>query len=795
MLLLAFNLWYISYSQVITIVDDQTGELIQDASLISYSPSIITMTNALGQVDISEFNGVNKIQLLKVGYTGQVLSYDSLKIKKTIRLVPFEFSGDLVTVSATKWAQNRNDIPARIIGVSPREIALQNPQTAADLLGSSGEVFIQKSQLGGGSPMIRGFSTNRLLYTIDGVRMNTAIFRGGNIQNVISLDAFTMERSEILFGPGSVIYGSDAIGAVMSFQTLTPELSFSDKTLINGSAVTRYASASNEKTFHFDVNVGWKKWAMVTSFSSNDFGDLKMGSYGPTEYLRPFYVQRQDSVDVIVENEDPRIQNPTGYSQVNLMQKIRFKPNKYWNFEYGFHLSETSSYSRFDRHIRYKDGLPRYGEWSYGPQIWMMNNLAITHAKQNAIYDQVSLRIAQQTFEESRLSRDFNKTAREIRTEYVYAYSANLDFIKSIGKRNTLQYGVEYILNDVVSRGVDEDISTGISVDGATRYPQSQWVSAGLYLTNQFKINEKFNLSGGVRYNQFQLDAKFDPNFFNLPFESASLNNGALTGSIGALYHPTKNWAISMNLSTGFRAPNVDDIGKIFDSEPGAVVVPNPELEAEYAYNAELGITKIFGKQLKVDATGYYTILENALVRRDFTLNGEDSIMYAGELSRVQAIQNAAVANVYGVQAGFEWKLGSGFALSSRFNYQLGEEELDDGTVSPSRHAAPWFGVTKLNYTHNHLTLELNSQYSGEKSFEELPLSEQEKDYIYAMDEDGNPYSPAWYTLNLKVMYQFSDYLSVSGGVENITDQRYRSYSSGIVAPGRNVILSLRAKF
>lgn len=139
-----------------------------------------------------------------------------------------------VVVSATKWQQKKNDLPYKITTIKAEAIELQNPQTAADLLGISGKVFIQKSQQGGGSPMIRGFATNRLLYTVDGVRMNTAIFRGGNIQNVISLDGFAMENVEVLFGPNSVIYGSDAIGGVMSFQTVKPKFATTENTTVSG---------------------------------------------------------------------------------------------------------------------------------------------------------------------------------------------------------------------------------------------------------------------------------------------------------------------------------------------------------------------------------------------------------------------------------------------------------------------------------------------------------------------------------------------------------------------------------
>ncbi len=127
-----------------------------------------------------------------------------------------------VVISAARWKQTAEHIPAQVAVVLPRQIAQFQPQTAADLLGISGKVFIQKSQQGGGSPMIRGFATNRLIYSVDGVRMNTAIFRAGNIQNVINLDPFALERTEVVFGPASVMYGSDAIGGVMSFTTLQP---------------------------------------------------------------------------------------------------------------------------------------------------------------------------------------------------------------------------------------------------------------------------------------------------------------------------------------------------------------------------------------------------------------------------------------------------------------------------------------------------------------------------------------------------------------------------------------------
>ena len=710
---------------------------------------------------------------------------DSIKISKEL---------SEVIISANRWKQYSKDVPQKVSIISQAKVALHNPQTAADLLTISGKIFMQKSQQGGGSPMIRGFATNRLLYAVDGIRMNTAIFRGGNIQNVISLDPFATEQTEVVFGPGSVMYGSDAIGGVMSFQTLTPQFSSTTKSIVSGNAVSRFSSSNNEKTGHFDVNVGWKNWATITSITSNEFGDLKMGSHGPEEYLRPFYVQRQNGVDVVVTNEDPLVQKPTAYSQVNFMQKLRFQPNENWDFQYGLHFSETSSYSRYDRHIRYNSlGLPRYGEFYYGPQKWIMNNLNITHQSNSKLFDEMVLRLAHQFFEESRVSRNINNSNREIRTEKVNAYSINVDFSKAISLTHKAYYGVEYVFNDVNSTGINQNIVAGTSQAGPSRYPQATWQSMGVFVNNQYLVTDKTSLQAGLRYNKYILKADFDTTFYPFPFTEAHIDNGSLTGSAGIVFRPTDKWVIGSNVATAFRSPNVDDVGKVFDSEPGSVVIPNPNLEAEYAYNVDLNVAKMFGKSVKVDVSTYYTLLDNALVRRDFTLNGASEIVYDGELSQVQAIQNAAKANVYGIQAGVEVKLPTGFRFSTDLNFQKGEEELDNGDKSPSRHAAPFFGISRVGYANSKVDLELNFQFSDKVAFKDLAEEEKGKKEIYARDRNGNPYSPSWYTLNLKSMYKLTENFTLTAGIENITDQRYRPYSSGIVAPGKNIILAVRA--
>ncbi len=784
-------------AQTLTVTDQKTGEPIEGVVIGSTSPRAFSLTNAKGMAPLQGFENAAVMTVQHLGYLTVVTTYAKLEAAGfALALERSAFNLDEVVVSATRWRQSSATSTSRVASITAKEVALMNPQTAADLLGISGKVFIQKSQQGGGSPMIRGFATNRLLYTVDGVRMNTAIFRAGNIQNVINLDPFAVENTEVLFGPGSVIYGSDAIGGVMSFQTLESQLSATDDPLVTGKAVTRFSSANREQTGHFDVNVGWKKFAMVTSFSSWDYDHLRQGRNGPDDYIKDVFVQRQDSTDVVVSQSDPLLQIPSAYSQINMMQKFRFRPNTRWDIEYGFHYSETSPYGRYDRHNRFRNGLPRHAEWDYGVQSWMMNLLSVSHIGNNAVYDEVSVRTAHQRFEESRIDRNLNSDERNTQTEQVEALSVNVDFVKQLGKHK-LMYGGEWLQNDVASSGMLTNLVTGVDAQGPSRYPQSLWGSVAGYLSDEFAVSERFTVNAGVRYNRFSIDADFANNldFYPFPFERAEVNNASVTGNAGVAYRPSATWLIRAGVGTAFRSPNVDDLGKVFDSEPGAVTVPNPDLEAEYAYNADLGVAKVFGDFLKVELTGYYTVLENALVRRNFQLNGADSIVFSGELSQVQAIQNAAVANVYGLQGSVEVKLPAGFSFSSDINWQVGEEELDDGSTSASRHAAPWFGLSRLTYQSDRVQLQFYAMYQGERRFEDLAVEEQGKDEIYTKDANGNNFAPAWYTLNVKALVGLNKTFTLSGGLENLTDQRYRPYSSGISGAGRNLVLALTARF
>lgn len=787
------------FSQEIFILDMDSKEPVLNVAAYNLDKSKTALSDFDGRCDLSIFDRNERITFKHISYEIRKSTKSQIrKQKNRIYLIPKAEQLDEVIMSVSKWEQQKKDIPNKIVSIDAREIAFTNPQTSADLLQNSGKVFVQKSQLGGGSPMIRGFATNRLLLSIDGVRMNNAIFRGGNIQNIISIDPYAIKNTEVIFGPGSVIYGSDAIGGVMNFYTKQPEFSQNDSLTFSGNANYRFASANTENTVHADFNFGKKKWAFLTGVTYNSFEDLRMGNNGPDSYLRNNYVIRSNGQDQLVANDTPEKQLTTGYSQLNLLQKIAYKPNNTWNYDLGLHYSETSEYSRYDRLIRPDSegtGL-RSAEWFYGPQKWFMGNLQINKKGKGLFYDGLKITSAYQHFEESRNNRDFQDLIRNSTKEKVDAISLNIDFEnKRIGDLR-LYYGGEYIFNKVGSEGNAENIETNTISNAASRYPDgATWQTLAGYINAEYKAKPNFTLLSGLRYSHVWVQADFDKTFYPFPFDDVSLDNGALTGSIGLSWFPKADLQVTWNGSTGFRSPNIDDIGKVFDSEPGSVVVPNPDLETEYAYSTEVGVRKNFADKVVVKGAAFYTYLVDALVRRDYEFNGQSQIMYNGELSDVQAIQNAAKAYVYGFELGLEAFLTDHISIVSNITITKGIEEEEDGTDSPGRHVAPSFGDFHILWKNQKLKADLFLNYNGEIAFKDLATSEQNKAYIYASDADGNPYAPSWYSLNIRSQYAISNALKATLTLENVTNQRYRSYSSGIAAPGTNLILGLGYQF
>ncbi len=790
--ILSLFLWITSKAQVnIRIVEEFTMQGISD---VKVSGKQVLLSNQKGEIFLQ--NSEEKLTFNHPDFLEKTLTWSELQAMEFVVILKSNVNTlEETVVSASRFQEKKKDVVQKIQVIRASEIQLMNQTSTADVLANSGNVMVQKSQLGGGSPIIRGFETNKVLIVVDGIRMNNAIYRGGHVQNVITLDNSIMDRVELVFGPGSVVYGSDALGGVMSFKTKDPLLSKEDKPLVKANAYTRYMSAANGYAAHANVSVGGKRFGSLTSFTFSHFGDLRQGAnreiFVGNFGARTWFQQRFDDKDSMVLNPDTNLQVGSGYSQYDFLQKCVFQQNEKVLHRLNMQYSTSSNIPRYDRLTLMTNGLPRFAEWYYGPQKRLLTSYQLELTNQNPWYDFARLTVGYQQIEESRFDRKFNDNDFNQRIEDLAIYTINVDLMKKRGSHE-MRYGLEGWYNGVVSSANSVDIVTGESASISTRYASggASMFSAALYVTHAWELSEKLVVNDGLRFSFVGLNATFsDTTFFNFPFKEANQRNQALNGNIGLVYQPEQNTRLTALFSNGFRAPNVDDLSKIFESTPGNLIVPNEQIKPEFTYNGEIGLSHTFDQKWTFSGTGYYTLFKNALMVKDFNYNGQDSILFEGVMSNVVAIQNERKAYLYGLELGLNGKLTKEMGVYATYNYTYARIKTDSVAI-PLDHIPPAFGKFGFTVTDKKFKGDFFVQYSAWKRIEEYNPSG-EDNQAYALP-DG---MPSWYTVNARLSYQFNRYIGLQLACENILDRNYRVFASNISAPGRNVIVTLRGSF
>lgn len=732
-----------------------------------------------------------------------------------------------IVISASKFPEKKQNIAQKIDVINSKFIANVNAQNTGDLLINTGNVFVQKSQQGGSSPVIRGFEASRVLLVVDGVRMNNLIYRSGHLQNVITVDQNMLQSAEVLYGPASTLYGSDALGGVLHFRTKAPQLAKDGKKFtVNGNAFARFSSANNEKSVHADVNLGWKKFAWLQSYTFSDFDDMKMGRNYPDNYptfgRRDSFITRINNRDTVVKNEDSRVQKFSGYQQWDILQKLLYKQSERITHTLNFQLSNTTDVPRYDRlqDLRNFGGsigtTLRWADWYYGPQKRILGVYELSIEKAGW-FDNINVNINYQDVEESRVQRQYRSANREARIERVKVFGFVIDTRKII-KNHELTMGADGQLNTLKSSGTITNVNTNAVTNLVdTRYPNgnNRLNNFGLFVQHIYKFgNKKLVLNDGLRLQHSTLQSTIaDNSFRNLPYTEINQKNTALTGNIGFVYTPVPKTRISTNFSAGFRVPNVDDLAKIFESGTTGgirqVVVPNPDIKPERTYNIDLGISQTIGKDIRVEASAYYTWFRDALVKAPFTFNGQDSILYNGVRSQVLANVNANKAYLYGFSAAAFATIAKYITFSSTISYTVGRFETDPARNSniyekqangryalvsrqvsskPLDHIPPVFGKTSIAYEKRKVMAELFALYNGWKRLDDFN-ADGEDNAQYATP-DG---MPAWFTLNFRSSYKLHKNVTLQFAVENLFDRNYRYFASGFSAPGRNFILAVRA--
>jgi len=791
-------------AQKVKVLELGMGFPIENVTIYNDTQETIVYTDKKGIADLSEFKDSDVISFNHISfYEYEILKRELGVIEFVVHLAKKAEILDEIVLSASKGNEKRSRIAEQIDIVSEMDIKRLSPQTSADLLAGLPGIRVQKSQFAGGSPVIRGMEANRILLVVDGVRMNNAIYRTGHLQNSISVSPNILERTEVIFGPSSVVYGSDALGGVIHYYTKSPKISMNNE--INSSLFSRYSTANNEITGEGNLELRHKKWASFTSISYSNFGDLRMGdnrNHGFDTWGKVYEYSNNTNTYYnpnAIQNQNPNIQKNTNFYQADILQKFVVPFSDNTEFNLNFQYSTSSNNPRFDNLTEYSGSKLKFAEWYYGPQKRLLISPQLKINPDKKLLESGSITLAYQNIKESRVQRKFSSLDGYYRDENVDVFSLNGDFFVPLTKDETriFSYGAELTYNNVDSeaRGKTLEVYNN-TVIGFTdeftiqsRYPEggSTYTSAAAYINYRQDISKKSTLNTGVRFVSTHLTSKWiDTMFITLPDMDISLNNSAVTATVGYIFKPTVDWQLNCIISSGFRSPNIDDIGKIREQN-GEVTVPNIYLKPEYAYNFETTILKYFNnKQFQAGLNVYYTLLHNYITRDYFELNGSPTIIYDGDEALTMANVNKDNAFIAGGTFSFKGNLTPNWLTDGSITYTQGEAYDTKDHLSS---IPPLFGTLGTGYQKNRFQAGIKWLFNGKKTIDKYNLVEgidnvEQTPYNASLNEYyGNP---SWNIFNLNANYKLNKNFSFFVNFDNIFDIHYKEFASSISASGRN---------
>ena len=744
-------------SQIIVVKDSLLDTPIENVSFRFKQSGVVSDKN--GSVNIGIFNDKNNIEVSHISYFTKKINKKNIGnviyLMPKITILPtINLIEEIKTPLSKKYPvfkikpQNTNRLQASI----------------GEVLSSESSIVIQESQSGGGSPNYRGMEANRLLLIIDGVPLNNAIFRSGHLQNSATINPFFIESIALLSGPASVGYGDGAMGGALVFNTLKAggqkAISFNQQ----------FESSSNSIINNFKTIYNTKKLYNTSAFSIKSVSNLKMGknrAHGYNDWGR--------------EATNNSEQLYTNYKQADFLHKSRYKINLKNSVLLNTQYSTSSNIFRFDKMNDTKNSQPKYENWYYGPQVRFSQSINYNSKHKTFFSENIKTLFSFQDVKESRHVQKTNEELLNNRHENVKIYDFNLD-IKKTFKKIMASYGGGIRRQEIFSKA---NLSDGQNIFyNTTRYPGGGSNTQDFFAYSQVNfLVYNVDVMLGLRYNNNTLKANF--NLSNFSLKNIETQNNSLVKSILLSFSPLKKTSINAAFYSGFRNPNIDDIGKIFSKDGINVVVPNTSLEPEYANNLEASINCFLGP-LKMQIQLFRTQISNAINREFGTLNGEDSVFYDGELMRVQMNKNIERASINGVSFSGDFMANNNFEITVSCNYLKGKTKNN----TPLAHIPPFNAKISFNYQLPRHIFSFYTHYNGWKAAKDYDLAG-----VDNLEEATIEGSPSWYTLNLSYTNKIDRNIHFTLGLKNILDYHYKTFGSGLSASGRNFVVGLNASF
>ncbi len=641
-----------------------------------------------------------------------------------------------VTLTATRKSTVLLSIPYSVSAVDDRVIErLQFRSTPEALTGTAG-VFVQKTNHGGGSPFVRGLTGNQTLFLVDGVRLNNSTFRYGPNQYFNTIDATTVSRIEVARGTGSVQYGSDALGGVVQVFTKQPE--FSKEKKWNGSVRGKATTQDMEYSGRGTVGYQSEKLAIIAGYSNKKFGDL----YGGDTTGR---------------------QSPSGYHEQSADFKLKYK------------LSANAVITVAHQWLRQKEvplyhrvKLENFAYYYFAPQQRQLSYAKLELEGNNKLLEKITF-IG--SLQKSRERRDYlrnGNASKFIEEDKVSTIGMVADVFSNISKNWTANSGIEYYHDKVNSIKQQVNLTTAQSVNQRGLYPNDATSeNFSLYSLHHFKVNQ-FEIESGLRYNSFSIRIP-DTLTTALKLGDITVRPASLVANLALLYHVGKYQTVYSSFSTGYRAPNIDDLGSLglvdFRYE-----VPAYNLKPEKTYNTEIGY-RVNTKKMESSIAFFYMHLTDLINR--VQVPGRQVGGY-----NVYTKENSQRSYIRGTEFSFNYRFTSALLIKTNASYQYGQNLSAN---EPMRRIPPFSGRLLLDYQQDKWGI----------SAEHLLAGKQGRLAKGDMDDNRIPKggTPGWHVTNLYGNYtmgRLQFYLSF----QNIFNRDYRTHGSGINGMGRSVSLS-----
>jgi outer membrane receptor protein involved in Fe transport len=659
---------------------------------------------------------------------------------------------ETVVVTATRIEQSVLDVAEAVTVVGAEDIERLAPELLAEMLRGVPGVYFQQTTPGQGIPIIRGLKGSQVLHLVDGMRLNNAFFRDAPNQYLGLVDAYAVERIELIRGSAPSLYGADAMGGVVQVLTREPEPQDAEWTA-EGRLYGAYDSADSSLLGRAEASAGRVGSMLSGGVTWQDHGDRRTGGgevVRPSGYrseaadlkFRTEFGARGElllSAQYLEQPSTPRVDELVpGFVQDTPSSSINeFMPNRREFLHARYRLDgDTAWFSRFEAHL----------------------------ARQVITDDRLT-----QDWGDDALTREYNESALDGLT---LQFNSPWDLG---GSDRELVWGFEYYADEVTSSRFLRPNAAGPPFQVEARFPSGSTMdSAAVYVSNHWSW-ERLSLDAGLRYSRFEI---YLPATDELP--ATTLEPDDLTGDVHLGYELAPGTKLVANVGRGFRPPNIFDLGTLGSRPGNRFNVPNRNLQSETVWSYDLGL-KLSSPRWQAEIFGWYADYRDKIGTQ---LTGE--VTPEGRL--VVRSDNLNEAELYGLESGLRFLATASVELYGVVNYTRGEESDMSGSTTPADRIPPLNGRLGLVWeADERLRLEPFLDFASDQD----RLSPRD-----AEDPRINPLgTPGWGTLNLLLSWQAASRAQLGLNLQNLGDKSYREHGSGIDAAGRNLGLWFNLSF